>query len=68
MDAALGSYVPFDARIHKARGQSGQVRVAELYRGLLDNSELNRSHADCDRVQDPLRHTGTAVGGAPRNR
>lgn len=53
VDAALGSYVPFDARIHKARGQSGQVRVAELYRGLLDNSELNRSHADCDRVQDP---------------
>ena len=53
VDAALGSYVPFDARIHEARGQSGQTRVAAIYRALLDDSELNRSHADCDRVQDP---------------
>ena len=53
VDAALGSYAPFDARIHEARGQSGQGRVAGLYRRLLDDSELNRSHANCDRVQDP---------------
>ena len=53
VDAALGSYVPFDARIHEARGQSGQTRVAAIYRALLNDSELNRSHADCDRVQDP---------------
>ena len=51
VDAALGSYVPFDARIHEARGQSGQTRVAAIYRALLNDSELNRSHADCDRVQ-----------------
>jgi len=53
VDAALGSYVPFDARIHQVRRQSGQARVAALYRALLDNSELNHSHVDCDRVQDP---------------
>jgi len=53
VDAALGSYVPFDARIHEARGQLGQAQVAEMYRRLLDDSELNRSHANCDRVQDP---------------
>ena len=53
VDAALGSYVPFDARIHEARGQLGQAQVAGMYRRLLDDSELNRSHANCDRVQDP---------------
>jgi len=53
VDAALGSYVPFDARIHEARGQSGQTRVAKMYRALLNDSELNQSHANCDRVQDP---------------
>ncbi len=53
VDAARGSDTPFDARIHEARGQPGQVAVAALYRRLLDGSEIRASHRDCGRVQDP---------------
>ncbi len=53
VEAALGSYVPFDERIHHLRPHPGQREIARLYRVLLNDSEINRSHADCDRVQDP---------------
>lgn len=53
VDALAGSDVPFDARIHAARGQPGQIEVARLLRGLLAGSRIRASHADCDRVQDP---------------
>ncbi|MDP2259330.1 MAG: histidine ammonia-lyase [Caulobacter sp.] len=53
VDAALGSDTPFDARIHAARGQPGQITVAAALRGLLDGSAIRHSHDDCDRVQDP---------------
>lgn len=54
VEAMLGSRVPFDARIHAARGQLGQIDVAAVYRGLLDSdSEVGHSHADCEKVQDP---------------
>jgi histidine ammonia-lyase len=54
VDAARGSDGPFDPRIHEVRGQLGQMDVARYYRGLLDGSEIRRSHAqDDDRVQDP---------------
>jgi histidine ammonia-lyase len=53
LEALLGTPVPFDARIHSARGQSGQVRSAELLRDLLGDSELRESHRHGDpRVQD----------------
>ena len=54
VEAAVGSRVPFDARIHEARGQKGQIRVAEMFRALLtDTSEIGESHLECDKVQDP---------------
>lgn len=54
VEAMLGSRAPFDARIHTARGQRGQIDVAAAYRELLtDSSEVSRSHANCDKVQDP---------------
>jgi histidine ammonia-lyase len=52
-DALKGSDVPFDARIHQARGQIGQIEVAGVMRTLLADSEIRRSHADCGKVQDP---------------
>ncbi len=52
-DALKGTDVPFDPRIHAARGQPGQIDVAGVLRGLLENSEIRRSHGDCERVQDP---------------
>ncbi len=53
VEAALGSRVPFDERIHAVRGHPGQIEAARIYRSILTDSEINRSHADCDRVQDP---------------
>jgi histidine ammonia-lyase len=53
LEAIQGSVKPFDARIHAARGQPGQIAVAGAMRALLEGSEIVPSHADCGRVQDP---------------
>ncbi len=53
VDAALGSRVPFDARIHNVRGQPAQIAVAAAFRAVLGESEIGHSHENCDRVQDP---------------
>lgn len=43
----------FDARIHALKPHPGQVRVAEGFRRILEDSEIVASHRACDRVQDP---------------
>ena len=54
VEAALGSRKPFDARIHEARGQQGQIDTAQLYRHILEpETEISRSHSSCKKVQDP---------------
>ncbi|OHX12269.1 histidine ammonia-lyase [Chromobacterium sphagni] len=53
VEAALGSRTPFDARIHEVRGHQGQIDAARAYRELLDHSEIERSHENCGKVQDP---------------
>jgi len=53
LEAIQGSIKPFDARIHAARGQPGQIAVAGAVRALLEGSEILPSHANCGRVQDP---------------
>ncbi|MEO6225337.1 MAG: histidine ammonia-lyase [Sphingomicrobium sp.] len=53
VDALMGSMAPFDPRIHAVRGQPGQIEAARRLRALLDHSDINCSHHDCDRVQDP---------------
>jgi histidine ammonia-lyase len=52
-DAIKGSDTPFDARIHAARGQPGQIAAAAVLRGLMAGSEIRQSHLACERVQDP---------------
>jgi histidine ammonia-lyase len=52
-DALQGSDAPFDPRIHHLRGHDGQARVAQLYRSLLEGSQIRESHRTCARVQDP---------------
>ena len=53
-EAVLGSRRPFDARIHAARGQRGQIDAATLYRHVLtDSSALSQSRHNCEKVQDP---------------
>ncbi len=53
VEGLMGSFVPFDARIHALRPQPGQAAVAARMRDLLAESEINPSHKDCPRVQDP---------------
>src|SRR5215475_7787125 len=54
VDAAAGSDAPFDPRIHKLRGQPGQIEVAAALLKLMAGSEIRRSHLEGDdRVQDP---------------
>ncbi|OGB48182.1 MAG: histidine ammonia-lyase [Burkholderiales bacterium RIFCSPLOWO2_12_FULL_65_40] len=53
LEAIKGSVKPFDARIHAARGQPGQIAVAAAVRALLDGSQIDPSHPHCGRVQDP---------------
>jgi histidine ammonia-lyase len=53
IEAALGSVKPFDARIHTVRGHASQSDVAAAVRALIEGSEINESHRDCGRVQDP---------------
>jgi histidine ammonia-lyase len=53
LEALMGTPVAFDARIHDARGQRGQVESAALLRALLADSEIRESHrANDPRVQD----------------
>jgi len=54
VDAAKGSDAPFDPRIHSSRGQPGQIATAQIYRSLLEGSEIRQSHlVNDERVQDP---------------
>ncbi|QJR82934.1 histidine ammonia-lyase [Alteromonas pelagimontana] len=53
VEAALGSRVPFDDRIHEVRGHQAQRDVASIFRALLGESEIGRSHEGCAKVQDP---------------
>ena len=52
LDAMLGSTRITDPRIHAGKPHPGQLRSAEILRTLTANSALNRSHANCGRVQD----------------
>jgi histidine ammonia-lyase len=65
-EALMGSFVPLDVRIHALRPQPGQQVTATRLRALLAESEINPSHADCGRVQDPytLRCAPQVLGAA----
>ncbi len=53
VDAARASRVPFDERIHRARGHQAQIDAAAAYRQVLEHSQIEDSHRECGRVQDP---------------
>jgi histidine ammonia-lyase len=53
LEALKGTRTAFDARIHNARPHPGQIETASRIRGILgEESEISRSHKDCDKVQD----------------
>jgi histidine ammonia-lyase len=53
IEGLMGSHVPLDPRIHKVRGQHGQQISAARLLKLVRDSEINYSHRNCARVQDP---------------
>lgn len=53
VEAALGSRVPFDPRIHEVRGHKAQSDVAAAHLSLLATSAIGDSHSGCEKVQDP---------------
>ena len=53
VEGLAGSHAPFDERIQDASRLPGQVEVARRLRHLLTDSEIRRSHENCERVQDP---------------
>ncbi len=68
LEGLMGSARPFDARIHALRPFKGTKHVADRLFTLLDGSEINSSHANCDRVQDPYSlRCMPQVHGASRN-
>ena len=53
VEAAQGSHRPFSEAIHVVRKQSGQIRVAAMFRELFIGSEIVQAHKNCSKVQDP---------------
>lgn len=53
IEALCGSLKPFDDRLAELKGHEGHRRTAENVRRLLQGSKVLKSHAECDRVQDP---------------
>ena len=51
MESLKGIIDAFDHRVHEARGQLGQIEIAERVRGILDGSK-NITHQGDVRVQD----------------
>ena len=68
IEALRGSVKAFDARIHGLRDHAGQSTVAANVRRLLKASRIVKSHAGCDRVQDPYAlRCAPQVHGAARD-
>ncbi|MEC3878874.1 histidine ammonia-lyase [Parapedobacter sp. 10938] len=53
LEGLMGSYQPFDARLHQIRPFPGNQLVAHRLWQLLHHSEIANSHPGCGRVQDP---------------
>ena len=53
LEGLMGSARPFDPRLHALRPFTGNQLVARRLMALLERSDIQKAHADCDRVQDP---------------
>ncbi len=52
LEALRGTRAAYDKRIHEIRPHEGQIDAARALLRILVDSEINRSHADCGKVQD----------------
>ncbi|GAB4110139.1 MAG: histidine ammonia-lyase [Thermoflexibacter sp.] len=68
LEALMGSIKPFEARLHRIRPFRGNQLVAQRIYNLVKESEVLKSHVDCERVQDPYSlRCMPQVHGASRN-
>lgn len=68
LEALMGSIKPFEARLHQIRPFRGNQLVAQRIYNLVKESEVLKSHVDCERVQDPYSlRCMPQVHGASRN-
>ncbi len=52
VEALKGSHRPFSAAVTRLRPHPGAIAVSANLRKLLEDSAIQRSHIDCDKVQD----------------
>lgn len=53
VEGDLASIRPFDEKLVRLRPHSGALKTTDNLRRLLADSEINKAHQDCPRVQDP---------------
>lgn len=68
LEGILGSPKPYMDWIQETRPFAGQKLSAQRLRDYMDDSEIRRSHLNCDRVQDPYSlRCAPQVHGASRD-
>ncbi|MDX1326242.1 MAG: histidine ammonia-lyase [Arenibacter sp.] len=68
IEGLQGSVKPFYKELHQLRPFKGNIHVAANIRFLLKGSEIMKSHANCEKVQDPYSlRCIPQVHGASRN-
>lgn len=68
VEAIKGSHRPFDEAVTRLRPHPGMAATSANVRRLLDDSEIMRSHIDCDKVQDAYSfRAAPQVHGASRD-
>ncbi|MCP4913733.1 MAG: histidine ammonia-lyase [Oligoflexia bacterium] len=53
LDGVKGTSSAFDHKISELKPHPGQINVSKNIATLLKNSEIEKSHEDCGKVQDP---------------
>ncbi len=52
VEGLQGSFKPFQEKVHALKPHKGQIECAQHLMNLLQDSEINKSHEQCSRVQD----------------
>ena len=68
IEGLMGSQTPFHKSLHQTRPFKGNIHVAARISTFLKDSEIGKSHTNCDKVQDPYSlRCMPQVHGSSRN-
>ncbi len=68
IEGLMASKSPFHKALHQTRPFKGNIHVASRISTFLKDSEIGKSHIDCDKVQDPYSlRCMPQVHGSSRN-